>query len=71
MDKDKILMVALVFMVLIASVQTIQLFGIKQDIKESGFSLSTSTTVSKTSPGIISTAINIEAEIPDQVGGCF
>lgn len=71
MDKDKILMVALVFMVLIASVQAIQLFGIKQDIKESGFSVSTSTTGAKTSSGIISTAIDIQAEIPDQVGGCF
>lgn len=72
MDKDKILIIALVVMILFASIQAVQLFGIKKDIKEGGLSVSTSTAKVQTSSGSSSSAsVDILADIPDQVGGCF
>jgi len=71
---DKILLILVVVSLLIAAVQAVQLISTKNSLNEGGFSLgsaSTSLPVGSSSGGQSSSIIDIQAEIPDQVGGCF
>ncbi len=69
---EKILLILVVVTLLIAAVQAFQLINVKNSLNEGGFSIgSASTKIATGSPSPSSSAIDIQAEIPDQVGGCF
>ena len=69
---EKILLILVVVTLLIAAVQAIQLINVKNSLNEGGFSVgSASTKITTGSPSPSSSIIDIQAEIPDQVGGCF
>ena len=69
---EKILLILVVVSLLIAAVQAIQLISVKNSFSEGSFSVgSASTKIATGSSSPSSSAIDIQAEIPDQVGGCF
>lgn len=69
---NKILLILVVVTLIVAAVQAFQLINVKNSIDEEGFSVgSASTKIATGSPSPSSSAIDIQADIPDQVGGCF
>jgi len=71
MNKEKILFFAIVILLVVASAQAVQLVNIKKEISDTGVSISANvgTNVQATSSG--GALVDIQADIPDQVGGCF
>jgi len=71
---EKVLLIIVVMTLIIAAVQAFQLVNIKNSLNEGDFSIgsaSTSMPVASGGSGHSSSIIDIQAEIPDQVGGCF
>ena len=69
---EKIMLILVVVTLFIAAVQAIQLISVKNSFDEGSFSAgSASTKIATGGPSPSSSAIDIQADIPDQVGGCF
>ena len=73
MKMDKILLILVVVSLFIAGVQAVQLMTVKSSFESGGVTIgsASSTNTVASSPIHSSSAIDIQAEIPDQVGGCF
>lgn len=70
---EKVLLIIVVMTLIIAAVQAFQLVNIKNSLNEGDFSIGSASTKTPvaSSPSPSSSIIDIQAEIPDQVGGCF
>lgn len=73
MDKNTIVVIALVVLFLVASVQAVQLTSIKKQLAETGFTTASgsselSTSTSSSSSGSVKTS-SLD-ELPGMVGGC-
>ena len=69
---EKVLLIMVVMTLIVAAAQAFQLINIKNSLDEGDFSIgSASTKIATASPSSSGSIIDIQAEIPDQVGGCF
>ncbi len=74
MKTEKILFVAVIAVLVLSAVQGLQLLNIRSDLGEGSLSVSSAPANAPSVGGASSpqrTAIDIQADIPDQVGGCF
>ena len=68
---DKILLILVTISLIIATVQAVQLFSVKSSLDSGSVSIGSVSVKSTAGSPSPSTVIDIQAEIPDQVGGCF
>jgi len=73
MKMDKILLILVVVSLFIATVQALQLMTVKSSFDSGSVTMGSSSSKNTvaSSPSNSRSAIDIQAEIPDQVGGCF